>query len=311
MRIVVIDPNGGNVDIQNAINMWSSTYGFVTPKIQGQYTVTATADYDKPYAKYTSKVFYAQGTGNANSVLYEESTRICYARTNTSVAASIVEEYYVKVIQSAKYQQVINSQNFIQGLEPALRSLKSQPEYIKFCIARNMSLPFSFNDDFINQYLVTQDAKDASIYLGATRDELIRRGEYEKAELVSEKLDYYLRYGNIAGLASLITDALASTIVSDVKNGARQVILGNYSDKVTVSGTIGQIIIGIAGIDLPADIRDVTYDISNWQWTRAHGVQFTLDAVGIIPFVGAVKYTDEVKDLVKGGKVYKAVAEAR
>lgn len=43
-----------------------------------------------------------------------------------------------------------------------------------------------------------------------------------------------------------------------------QIILGNYTDDVTVLGTAGQILLGLTGLDLPADVRDLTYDLTNW-----------------------------------------------
>jgi len=79
-----------------------------------------------------------------------------------------------------------------------------------------------------------------------------------------------------------------------------QILLGNYTDDVTALGTVGQVALGILGLDLPGDIRDLTYDITNWQSTPEHVRQTVLDAIGVIPGVGAVKYADELGTVAKG-----------
>ena len=76
-----------------------------------------------------------------------------------------------------------------------------------------------------------------------------------------------------------------------------QLIKGNYTDDVTLLGTgVGT---GILGIDVLADIRDVSADLTNWEWSWGHAGQTILDVVGIVPLIGAVKYTDEAGSLLK------------
>ena len=72
-----------------------------------------------------------------------------------------------------------------------------------------------------------------------------------------------------------------------------QVLKGNYSEDITLTGTAGQIVIGFTGIDFVADIRDVTYDVTHWEWSWSHAGQTGLDMVGIIPIIGAIKNLDE------------------
>jgi len=74
---------------------------------------------------------------------------------------------------------------------------------------------------------------------------------------------------------------------------------GNYSGNVTLLGTAGQIGTGLLGIDLPGDIRDLFYDISNWEWSWGHAGQTALDAVALLPVIGALKYADEGATLLK------------
>jgi len=45
-------------------------------------------------------------------------------------------------------------------------------------------------------------------------------------------------------------------------------------------------------VDLPGDIRDISADFKNWEWSWGHVGQTTLDAVGILPVVGVLKYGD-------------------
>ncbi|MPM54256.1 hypothetical protein SDC9_101031 [bioreactor metagenome] len=47
------------------------------------------------------------------------------------------------------------------------------------------------------------------------------------------------------------------------------------------------------------DIRDLTYDITNWEWTPEHIAQTLLDTVGFIPVIGSLKYADEFADVLK------------
>ncbi|WP_169981440.1 hypothetical protein, partial [Tautonia rosea] len=80
-----------------------------------------------------------------------------------------------------------------------------------------------------------------------------------------------------------------------------QLILGHYSDEVTVLGTAGQIGTGLIGVDLPGDIRDLSYDVTHWEWSWQHAGQTGLDLVGVFPVIGALKYTDEAVTLARGG----------
>lgn len=98
-------------------------------------------------------------------------------------------------------------------------------------------------------------------------------------------------------------------ILTKIKN---QVIKGNYSEDVTLTGTAGQIAISFWGIDFIADIRDVTYDISHWEWSWSHAGQTGLDMMGILPIIGSIKNLDEFAALNKLSKLeaYEALSES-
>jgi hypothetical protein len=68
----------------------------------------------------------------------------------------------------------------------------------------------------------------------------------------------------------------------------RQFIYGNYGDDVTALGTAGQIGAAFAGIDLPMDLRDISADLVNWEWTGSHYFWTALDIVSVLPVVGGV-----------------------
>ena len=74
----------------------------------------------------------------------------------------------------------------------------------------------------------------------------------------------------------------------------KQVAFGNYTDDVTLLGAAGQIGLGLANLDLPSDIRDLMYDLTNWESTPEHMWQTALDLVGFLPLIGSLKYADEV-----------------
>ena len=87
-----------------------------------------------------------------------------------------------------------------------------------------------------------------------------------------------------------------------LKTSLRQVMLGNYADDTNLGGTLGQITLGLLGLDLPADIRDLLYDVTNWQSSPEHILQTILDTAALLPIVGGIKYADETADALKAVK---------
>ncbi len=101
--------------------------------------------------------------------------------------------------------------------------------------------------------------------------------------------------------AGTITDNGTGIEVQDyIKKALKQVIQGNYTDDVTLLGTAAQVCLGLAGADLPMDIRDLTYDVTHWKSTPEHVLQTLLDLAALLPVVGDLKYMDEVGALAKG-----------
>ena len=94
---------------------------------------------------------------------------------------------------------------------------------------------------------------------------------------------------------------------------AECVVLGNFTDEVTVLGVGVQIVLGIFDLDLPCDIRDIIADIKNLaetdrvRWDLIG--MLALDLIGLIPVIGALKYSDEVGTLFKNAGKVSVVAE--
>ena len=66
------------------------------------------------------------------------------------------------------------------------------------------------------------------------------------------------------------------------------------------------------GLDLPADIRDLTYDVTHWENTPSHWLQTLLDAAALLPVVGGLKYADEAAEMAKNGiAIAKSVSDLK
>ena len=91
-----------------------------------------------------------------------------------------------------------------------------------------------------------------------------------------------------------------NSVLDYLERSAKQVIMGNYTDEVTVWGTGMQLCLGLTGADIVMDIRDIVYDFHKWEWSFEHVGQTGFDVLSVVPLIGALKYGDEVVDLVKG-----------
>ncbi len=89
-----------------------------------------------------------------------------------------------------------------------------------------------------------------------------------------------------------------------LKSSLKQLFLGNYTEDVNLLGTILQVASGLIGIDLPADIRDLFYDVTNLELSKEHIMQTVLDTTALLPIVGGIKYADEAGALIKSGAKY-------
>ena len=95
---------------------------------------------------------------------------------------------------------------------------------------------------------------------------------------------------------------------------AECVVLDNFTDEVTVLGVGVQIVLGIFDLDLPCDIRDIIADVRNLaqadeiKWDMI--AMLALDLIGVIPVIGALKYSDEIGTLFKNADKVSVVARS-
>ena len=95
---------------------------------------------------------------------------------------------------------------------------------------------------------------------------------------------------------------------------AECIVLGNFTDEVTVLGVGVQIVLGIFDLDLPCDIRDIIADVRNL--AKADDIKWdmiamlALDAIGLVPMIGALKYSDEYVTLFKNADKVSVVARS-
>lgn len=95
-----------------------------------------------------------------------------------------------------------------------------------------------------------------------------------------------------------------------VTDTGEQIILGNFSQKVTIIGVLAQLVVGeIPVVGTIADVRDVTADLVNWEWSWGHVGTTSLDVIGLIPIVVALKYVDEAGTVAKGVKLSDGAGE--
>ena len=85
-----------------------------------------------------------------------------------------------------------------------------------------------------------------------------------------------------------------------LQTSLKQIIWGNYTEEVNLGGTLGQIGLGLLGVDVMADLRDIFYDITHFEMSIGHVVQTLVDVFSVLPLVGGLKYTDEAGDVLKG-----------
>ncbi|MBQ2931644.1 MAG: minor capsid protein [Clostridia bacterium] len=84
-----------------------------------------------------------------------------------------------------------------------------------------------------------------------------------------------------------------------LQTSLKQIILGNFAEDSNLLGTLGQVALGFLGLDLPADIRDITYDITNFENSYEHIRQTLFDSLAVFPIVGGAKYIDEAGNVLK------------
>lgn len=97
------------------------------------------------------------------------------------------------------------------------------------------------------------------------------------------------------------------TVVDALKKAIDQGILGNYyEEEATLGGIAAQVVIGfIPYVGQVADVRDISEDVLNWEWSWEHFSYTVFDSIAIIPgfdCLKGLKHTDELYVIVKRGE---------
>jgi hypothetical protein len=83
-----------------------------------------------------------------------------------------------------------------------------------------------------------------------------------------------------------------------IKQDLKFVIQGEYyQGKPTADGVAGSILVGISGLDAPADVRDLIHNVTHWKWSWGHAGNTLLNGIGLIPVVGVVKNFKHLENL--------------
>ena len=96
------------------------------------------------------------------------------------------------------------------------------------------------------------------------------------------------------------------TIETYLKTAVEQGLLGNYYEGDSSAGGIG-VTVAIGCVPIVgqiADIRDISADLVNWEWSLEHVGYTVIDVAAIIPgldVLKGLKYTDEALMIVKRG----------
>ncbi len=121
--------------------------------------------------------------------------------------------------------------------------------------------------------------------------------------LISKTLDYAENFGDLYSIMRDFEEdnhfqlpAYATTFLERTLN---QVILGDFTGDVTGAGTAAQALLGLTGLDIAADIRDISHNLINWEWTWKHAGNFGLNVVALAPGLGVIKSADEAIGLAK------------
>ncbi len=127
-------------------------------------------------------------------------------------------------------------------------------------------------------------------------------GDQFRGDLASYHLDYAENFGE---LYSIMRDFEEDNhfqlpaYATYLERTLNQVILGDFTGDVTGAGTAAQALLGLTGLDIAADIRDISHNLINWEWTWKHAGNFGLNVVALAPGLGVIKSADEAIGLAK------------
>ena len=127
---------------------------------------------------------------------------------------------------------------------------------------------------------------------------------WEKILTSTEEISGIEKFNNAILEFTKDFDGLREKVGDYLSRSLEQIICGNFTEEVTLLGTIGQVLLGIVGVDLPCDIRDLAADfckIGNGE--SVSFMQMGVDVIALIPIIGSAKYLDEAGTLLKKSDV--------
>lgn len=144
--------------------------------------------------------------------------------------------------------------------------------------------------------------------------DLIDEKEYESAEaLVNTAIEIYdcAEFQELSKSIRMKTDILfaVKTRFSEagdyIFKSSKKMVLGDFAEdeQETLLSLGGSVATSILNVDAPLDVRDLAYDVTHWGEGDYFAARLALDAVGILPVIGAIKYIkhlDTAADVVKG-----------
>ena len=140
--------------------------------------------------------------------------------------------------------------------------------------------------------------------------DLAEEGNDEKVvELVENAIKIYdcEQFQELLYEAKMKSDILFATKekLLDAKEyvfkSGKKLVLGDFEEdeQETLLSLGGSMAASLTGVDVPLDIRDLSYDLSHWGEGQYFAARFAMDCIGVVPFIGAVKYLDNVVGLSK------------
>ncbi|MFR6290670.1 MAG: RHS repeat-associated core domain-containing protein [Peptococcaceae bacterium] len=271
-RFMAVDPVKGNV--RNPQSMVQYTYVLNNPLL---YVDPLGMNYHLTWMK-------AGGGGTYSTTLLDESI------------ITVGDKRYIKVRRMADLVDAANGISHIPNIDFQVNLRDNTVVDIQYRTAEKVSGAMSLNLNHIGYNTLVQ-------------------GVYFRYEQCGYTYVDLMGMSNKMGVATyLYSDAEYQAYVDSVFEfytgldqkgymvaSASQIALGNYSENdITVLGTIGQIASGVIGADLPADLRDLAYDLQHWnELVKNNPGQIALDAIGVLPVIGVLKNADEVALVVK------------
>ena len=91
---------------------------------------------------------------------------------------------------------------------------------------------------------------------------------------------------------------LADDAGSYVGRSSKSLILGDWTDEKPTELSIGAGIgLGVLGVDLPLDIRDLSHTLTHREWSYKWGKTLAYNTIGLIPLIGVIKNLKNAKKL--------------